>query len=171
MNIQMERNSVFDITPIIKSIFKNRGPSKIHFVLTYKTINDEREFREEEEPNNLLCNKNNKVLLRENYLHNLRKNGLKLEELKDCDDPDCEEDKKEDCDTRKKKVNFVLVETPIEVFFDIAEKMRLKLPIDKNDLHVSKIHKCYNCLTPNEIKTEKGRKYFTAPYEAKYHDK
>lgn len=169
----MEGNTVFDITPIFKSIFKNRGPSKIHFVLTYKTIiNDGEEFQEEEEPKNLLADKNSKkVLLRENYLHNLRKNGLKLEELKDCDDPDCDEDNEERCDTRKKKVNFVLVETPTEVFFDIAEKMRLKLPIDKNDLHVSKIHERLNCLTADEIKTEKGRKYFTAPYEAKYHDK
>lgn len=129
---------------------------KVHYIITYKTDKDD-----EDEDNYL-----EKEFYRDNYLHNLDINGLNLKLVKGCPEVD---------DESEKVVNYVLIETPLEVFFDIAEKLKLKLPIAYNDLHVnesySKMNKFFDCFTPEELKAENGRRYFTAPYEAKFHDK
>jgi hypothetical protein len=122
----------------------------IHYVLTYNP------------------NKNPEELsrYREYYLHNLEVNGLTL---LDVEGKDCQH---ETADTDIKGITmYVLIETPLDVFFDIAEKLKLKLPIAENDLHEPKIQKLYDLVTPEEIKAKKGRSYFTAAYEARYHCK
>ena len=92
---------------------------------------------------------------RANYIQNLETNKLKLQIF----------------DKEDSEVNYVLIETPLEVFFDIAEKLKIKLPIAENDLHEPKIQKLYDLVTPKEIKAKKGRSYFTAAYEARHHCK
>jgi hypothetical protein len=92
---------------------------------------------------------------RANYIQNLETNKLKLQIF----------------DKEDSEVNYVLIETPLDVFFDIAEKLKLKLPIADNDLHEATMQKLYDLVTPEAIKAKKGRSYFTAAYEAKYYDK
>ncbi len=135
-----------------KKLFPDQLESlrSIHYVLTYT------------------LNKNLEELsrYREKYLHNLKVNGLTF---LDVEGKDCQ---RETTDTDIKGITmYVLIETPLEVFFDIAEKLKIKLPIAENDLHEPKIQKLYDLVTPEEIKAKKGRSYFTAAYEARHHCK
>jgi hypothetical protein len=52
-------------------------------------------------------------------------------------------------------------------FSDMAEKLKIKLPITKNDHGQSKRQRIYGILTPEEVRAERGRPFFTAPYQYK----
>lgn len=101
---------------------------------------------------------------RENYLANLEKNGLKLKSIQDIG---------KDGST----IIYVLIETPVETLFEIAEKIKLKLPIAENDLYMEEnsnilINHRLECFIPEEIEIRDSyRKYFTAPYCSVIHDK
>lgn len=98
-------------------------------------------------------------IYRENYFQNLCMNGLELKLYKDDGDD---------------RLVFILVTVPMDVFFQMAEKLKLKLPIAYNDLyeekHFSKLYKL-DFFTPREIKLKNGRKFFTTPYVSSLHNK
>lgn len=99
---------------------------------------------------------------RETYLANLEKNGLKLRTIHEMDN--------------KGTMVYILIETPINKLFEIAEKIKLKLPIEKNDLfqkeHPHSILNKFRCFMPDEIKIQDSyRNYFTAAYSSNLHDK
>ena len=78
-------------------------------------------------------------------------------------------------------MTYVLIETPIETLFEIAEKIKLKLPIEKNDLYEeNKPKSLFNKLgcffkpsfMPKNIEMKKShRNFFTAAYQSNLHDK
>ncbi len=93
-----------------------------------------------------------------NYLYNLGINGLILE--------------KHFYDNHE----YVLVEVPSEKLLEIAEKIRLKLPIETNNLNKENLTDSFwdkfECFIPNEIKENNERRnYFTAPYEYNQREK
>jgi hypothetical protein len=71
-------------------------------------------------------------------------------------------------------IHYVLVETPVETLFEVAEKLKLKLPIEINDLHKEDTFDIWNrfaCLSPTEVRKKTKRYYFTAPYSVDLHEK
>jgi hypothetical protein len=73
----------------------------------------------------------------------------------------------------EEKLVFVLVKIPFEKCLEIAEKIKFKLPIEINDLENNDLESMvesfwfrFESLVPNEIRNNKRRKYFTAPYSA-----
>ncbi len=67
-------------------------------------------------------------------------------------------------------MTFELIEVPLMSFFDMGEKRKIKLPIARNDHGQSKRQRIYGFLTPEEVRAERGRPFFTAPYQYKYFD-
>ena len=65
---------------------------------------------------------------------------------------------------------FVLVETPFEKLLEVAEKLKIKLPIAENDLPKenlsTSIWNKIDFITPKAIKQEKRRSFFTAAYSS-----
>ena len=70
---------------------------------------------------------------------------------------------------------FVLIECPIEMFFDVAERIKLKMPIAENDLFKEEPFSWWSkfeCLTlPKDIKMKKNRSFFTIPYSTNLHQR
>lgn len=119
---------------------------RIDYVLTYFEKDDDSEHQHE----------------RELYLQNLCMNGLKLrvkrESIKNGD-----------------FLIFVLIECPIEMFFDVAERIKLKMPIAENDLYEDELFSVWSKLEcfslPKDIKMKKKRNFFTIPYTTNLHQK
>jgi hypothetical protein len=89
------------------------------------------------------------------YLHNLKVNGLELE-LRDNDDD---------------KLTFVLVKIPFEKCLEVAEKIKFKLPIARNDLKheaglADSFWNKFQSFQPGEIRREKKREFFMASYSS-----
>ena len=71
-------------------------------------------------------------------------------------------------------LNFILIETPLEKLLEVAEKIKLKLPIAENNLEkegdfqsaISSLFNKIECLNPSKIHHEKPRQYFTAAYNS-----
>ena len=131
-------------------------PSKIHYVIAYKT----RKFDQDDLDRLVLEIERKKY--RENFLHNLDVNGLNLQTITITRDEN-------DDDGTETSDHYVLIETPLEVFFDIAERLKLKIPIAANDLKV-KEKKLFDFFTPEEIRPESDKPYFTAIYNANLRD-
>ncbi len=101
---------------------------------------------------------------RENFLANLVTNGLTLKSVieggKD-----------------GKEMVYVLVQTPIELLLCIAEKLKLKLPIQENDLYgeyadTGSILDKFKCFMPHDVELKRSyRNYFTAAYSTSLHNK
>ncbi len=97
---------------------------------------------------------------RKNYLDNLKINGLEIKEVED------------------DELVFVLIKIPFEKFLEVAEKVKFKLPIEKNDLKFNtglagSFWSKFESLQPSEIIKEKQKykKFFMAPYTSSLHDK
>jgi hypothetical protein len=76
------------------------------------------------------------------------------------------------------KFGFVLIKIPFEKCLEIAEKIRLKMPIQENDLNDDEsIHNIwqfwtrFESLKPNEIRRNKKREFFTAQFNSSIRDK
>ena len=88
--------------------------------------------------------RNFKEEARKIYLNNLKINGLEIKEIED------------------KDLIFVLIKIPFEKFLEVAEKVKFKLPIEKNDTKYN-IRKAtsfwnkFNFLQPAEIKIENNK--------------
>jgi hypothetical protein len=96
---------------------------------------------------------------RQNFLDNLVTNGLEVE-VKDDD---------------QERLIFVLVKIPFEKCLEVAEKIRLKLPIEINDMEKENdnLHNLWSIfwdhfesLRPFEVRKDKKRDYFTAQYSS-----
>ena len=96
---------------------------------------------------------------RENYLFNLENNGLLIKKVKE------------------KDRTFILIETPLETLLGIAEKIKLKLPIEKNDLYREESNSFWSrfkfkCFIPDGINMKhSNRRYFTTAYTTNLHEK
>lgn len=68
-----------------------------------------------------------------------------------------------------------MIETPPDRLLEIAEKIRLKLPIEENNLGGKNFSETFwhrfKFLVPDEIKPERKRKYFTASYDSDQQEK
>ncbi len=97
--------------------------------------------------------RNFKEEARKIYLNNLKINGLEIKEIED------------------KDLIFVLIKIPFEKFLEVAEKVKFKLPIEKNDTKYN-IRKAtsfwnkFNFLQPAEIKIENNKEFVLAPYSS-----
>ena len=120
--------------------------SRIDFIITYH-----------EEPDDV-----EPPIQREIFLHNLRINGLKLQ-------------LKRETNSKDEVVIFVLIECPIEMFFNIAEQIKLQVPIAENDLYedlpFSSLSKLQCCVMPSYIRWKRRKNFFTIPYTSSLHEK
>lgn len=100
---------------------------------------------------------------RDNFLANLVTNGLTLKSVLETTARD------------GKEIMYVLVQTPVELLLHIAEKLKLKLPIEENDLYrenVDTVFHKFQCFMPDDIELKTSyRNYFTAPYSTSLHNK
>ena len=98
---------------------------------------------------------------RENFLANLVTNGLTLKSVLEVY-------------ADGKEIMYVLVQTPVELLFHIAEKLKFKLPIEENDLYEEVVLGSIfsKCFMPEDIVLKKSyRNYFNAAYSANLHYK
>ena len=67
----------------------------------------------------------------------------------------------------------MLIETPFEKLLEVAEKLKLKLPIEENKLakEESSFWDKFQWFIPNEIKNKKGKEHFTAVYSSDMREK
>ena len=122
---------------------------------------------------------------RENYLKNLCMNGLKLKLIKE----EVKSSKEINNDENEILV-YVLIMTPVELFLQMAEKMKLKLPIAYNDY--SRTHgrifnmsrrlgtflesvRLFRWIRPRVIDdskhTEENMSYLNVTYDSNLHEK
>ena len=68
-----------------------------------------------------------------------------------------------------------MVETPPDRLLEIAEKIRLKLPIEDNNLNREDFSETlwhrFESFVPDEIRQDNKRKYFTASYDSDQQEK
>lgn len=76
----------------------------------------------------------------------------------------------ESTESNENDLVFVLVRIPFEKSLETAEKIKLKLPIEYNDLAKYNCKKSmwsrFESLQPEEIRKEYNRNFFTAPYNS-----
>ncbi len=123
------------------------APDQVDFVLVYKESNN--------------CSLEN-YFNRVNFLHNCQMNGLKLY---------IEKTATNDGDT----LVYVLVTTPLQLFFQIAEKMKINLPItynyyksENNSFLTRLFNPSYLWSSPPD---DNRPKFFTIPYDTALHSK
>jgi hypothetical protein len=95
---------------------------------------------------------------RKNYLDNLKTNGLEIKEVE------------------HEELIFVLIKIPFEKFLEVAEKVKFKLPIEKNNLKydigiAASFWNKFEFLQPPEINKERKKEFFMAPYTSNLHNK
>lgn len=128
----------------LKDFDFTEDPNRIHYVLAYNEKNNSTKIQER----------------RELYLKNLCMNGLRIRVKREEDD-------------EGNYIVFLLVQCPCEIFYDIAERIKLKMPIAENDLYSPERFSFFNkfeCI-PGEVKWKRQKKYFTTQYNADFHDK
>jgi hypothetical protein len=135
----------------------------IDYVLVYNSSKIDEELQHEKSyERNKITNKKNKARAeyRKYFLDNLKLYGLKIRKVIENDG-----------------AVYILVHTPFEKLLEIAEKSKLKLPIEENEIgrfanghFMSSFWHKFSDL-PTEINEEKETKYFTAPYTSNLHAK